>query len=229
MKDFAYVADRIIGGAFAPFFSEELPPYLGREILLAIRRRLRVAGRYLGDEHVDEVFQRVVVEAYSYLARHGSNEVRHVRGWLHRISIRVTRSYLLEYFRFDSLTTSSLNAAVDSEIQPLDDSNDELLRRVSEAINNLKPRYQEVVRLDLIERLPSAEVQERMRIASFAYFRRLRCEALKALRKEISRRFGTGFIEKPDRSRPTFSLNLPVEGHKHEGHRSLRHEHKHGH
>ena len=31
MKDFAYVADRIIGGAFAPFFSEELPPYLGRD------------------------------------------------------------------------------------------------------------------------------------------------------------------------------------------------------
>ena len=228
MKDATFAADRIVGEAFAPFFSEGLPSGLGREILLTIRRRLRAAGRYLDDEHADEVFQRVVVEAYVYLVRHGGHEVRHVRGWLHSVSLRATRFYLSEQSRFDPLTSFSLNAAVDVEVQPSDDAKN--LERIGEAIRSLRPRYQELMRLELVAGLSPTQIQERMSISSNAYFRKLKCEAYKALREEIARRFGIGFIEKADRSKPTRSHEHPAPSGPREDYGSLLHApHGHGH
>jgi DNA-directed RNA polymerase specialized sigma24 family protein len=189
MKDFSYAADRIVGDALAPFFSRELPPYLGQEIFLAIRRRLWVADRYLDDEHADEVFQRVVVEAYFYLTRHGSNKIRCVREWLHHISLKTTRSYLSEHSRFDPLTTPCLNIVINHETESSDDSNELLLGRVHEAIFKLQQRHQEVIRLILDEGLSSTEIQKRMKISSSAYFQKLKCEATKALRGELSKLF----------------------------------------
>jgi RNA polymerase sigma factor (sigma-70 family) len=186
MKDPAHAADAIVHEAFTPFFTGALPPSLGREIYLTIRRRLR-ASRYVGDEHADEVFQQVMFDAYSYLARHGGgHEIRHTRGWLHRISLNATLHYLSEHPQADSSSPSSLTALLEGEIQLPDSSASSDLERVRQAIDRLRPRHQEVLRLELVEGLPAKEIQRRMNILSNAYFRKLKCEAAKALREEIS-------------------------------------------
>lgn len=183
------VADTIVQETFTRYFSEALPPRLGREIYLSIRRRLQTES-YSGDEHADEVFQRVVVNAYSYLERHGGHEIRHTRGWLHRISVNATLRYLKERSRFDTSTTTDLAELLEGESQlPDDDSADHNidLDLVHRAIDSLRPSYQEILRLQMSESLPDPEIQQCMKIASNAYFRKLKCEALKALRAAIIR------------------------------------------
>jgi len=188
-----HVADTIVRETFTPYFLETLPPCLGREIYLSIRRRLRTES-YLSDEHADEVFQRVVVSAYSYLARHGGHKIRHTRGWLHRISVNATLRYLKERSkersRFETPTTTNLTELLEGESQlPDDDSADNNidLDLVHRAIDNLRPRHQEILRLQMVESLPDPEIQQRMSISSNAYFRKLKCEATKALRAALIR------------------------------------------
>lgn len=183
-----HVADTMVQ-ALTPHFAEALPPGLGREIYLSIRRGLRTES-YSSDEHADEVFQRVMVNAYSYLARHGSQQIRHTRGWLHRIRVNATLRYLKERSRFDTSTTTNLTELLEGESQlPDDDSADNNidLDLVHRAIDSLRPSYQEILRLQMSESMPDPEIQQRMKIASNAYFRKLKCEALKALRAAIIR------------------------------------------
>jgi DNA-directed RNA polymerase specialized sigma subunit len=77
--------------------------------------------------------------------------------------------------------------AISHELELPEDSIEIILERVHESILNLKPRYQEVIRLALYEGLPSTEIQKRMKITSSAYLRKLKCEATKALREELSK------------------------------------------
>lgn len=176
--------------ALTPYVAEALPPDLGREIYLSIRRRLRT------DEHADEVFQQVVVSAYSYLERHKDHQIhiRHTWGWLHRISVNATWRYLkmrsIERSRFETSTTTDLTELLEGKSQlPDDDSADTNidLDLVHRAIASLRPSYQKVLRLQSVESLPDSEIQQRMGISSNAYFRKLKCEALKALRAAILR------------------------------------------
>ena len=187
------VADTIVQETFTPYFAEPLPSGLGREIYLKIRRRLRTES-YPGDEHADEVFQRVVVSVYSYLKRHGSHKIRHTGAWLHRISVNATVRYLKERSeerdRFDTSTTTDLTELLEGKSQlPDDDSADNNidLDLVHRTIASLRPSYQEILRLQSVESLPDAEIQQRMKIASNAYFRKLKCEATKALRAALLR------------------------------------------
>ena len=185
------VADEMVQ-ALTPYTAEALPPGLGKEIYLKIRQSLRTES-YPGDEHADEVFQRVMVNAYSYLAQH-EGQVHHIRGWLHRIRVNTTLQYLKqrskERDRFETSTTTDLTELLEGEGQlPADDSADNNidLDLVHRAMNSLRPSYQEVLRLQMSESLPDSEIQRRMEIASNAYFRKLKCEALKALRTAIIR------------------------------------------
>jgi len=179
--------------ALTPYVAEALPPGLGREIYLSIRRRLRTES-YQSDEHADEIFQRVMVNAYSYLAQHEGQEIRHSRGWLHRIRVNTTLQYLKERSkerdRFDTSTTTDLTELLEGKSQlPDDDSADTNidLDLVHRAIASLRPSYQEVLRLQSVESLPDSEIQQRMGISSNSYFRKLKCEALKTLRAAILR------------------------------------------
>jgi len=185
MKDPAHAAGALVQEAFLPFF--HVPPGLGRELYLTIRRRLR-ANRYLGEEHTDEVFQQTLCDAFSYLSRHGGAAIRHTRGWLHRISKNATLHYLEARSTVDSPVHAPLDALLEGDAQLADGpSAGDDLARVRQTIASLRPRHQEVIRLELIEGLNAAESQRVMGIESNAYFRKLKCEAYQALRDEISR------------------------------------------
>jgi DNA-directed RNA polymerase specialized sigma24 family protein len=43
-----------------------------------------------------------------------------------------------------------------------------------------------LIRLEMVEGLPDEEIQERMGIASNGYYRKVKCEALKALRAALA-------------------------------------------
>lgn len=186
MTDPAHTAGTLVREAFLPFFPEPLPAGLGREIYLTIRRRLQ-ASRYVSDEHTDEVFQQTLCDAFSYLQRHGGESVRHTRGWLHRISKNATLHYLEARATVDSPAVSSLDALIEGDAQFIDTSvTSDGIALVRRAIGRLRPRFREVLVRELIEGLDDAEIQKRMKIQSNRYFRKLKCEALKALRQEIS-------------------------------------------
>jgi DNA-directed RNA polymerase specialized sigma24 family protein len=187
MTDPAHAAGTLLQEAFLPFFAEPLPAGLGREIYLTIRRRLQ-ASRYVGYEHTDEVFQQTLCDAFSYLKRHGGKTVRHTRGWLHRISKNATLHYLEARSTVDSPAVSSLDALIEGDAQFTDTSvTSDGMALVRRAIDRLRPRFRQVLVRVLIEGLDDAEIQKRMKIQSNLYFRKLKCEALKALRQEISR------------------------------------------
>ncbi len=186
MKDPAHAAGALAQEAFIPFF--DLSPELGREIYLTIRRRLR-ANRYLGEEHADEVFQQTLCDAFLYLSRHGGAAIRHTRGWLHRVSRNATLHYLEARSEVDSpAITTSLDTLLEGEAQLADTSSTsddlELVRR---AIAGLRPRHQQIIRLELVDCLEDAESQKEMGIDSNAYFRKLKCEAHHALKNELYR------------------------------------------
>lgn len=185
MKDPAHAAGALVQEAFLPFF--DLSPELGRELYLTIRRRLR-ANRYLGEEHADEVFQQTLCDAFSYLSRNGGAAIRHIRGWLHHISRNATLHYLETRSEVDSPATTSLDALLEGEAQLADASSaSDDLALVYQAIAGLRPRHQQVIRLELAEGKKDAEIQREMGIESNAYFRKLKCESYRALRDEISR------------------------------------------
>jgi DNA-directed RNA polymerase specialized sigma24 family protein len=185
MKDPAHAAGVLVQEAFQPFF--DLPPELGRELYLTIRRRLQ-ANRYLGEEHADEVFQQTLCDAFSYLSRHGGAAIRHTRGWLHRISKNATLHYLEARSEVDSPANPPLDALLEGEALLADGpSAGDDLARVLRALEALRPRHQQVIRLELVEGLEDAESQKKMEIESNAYFRKLKCEAYRALKDEISR------------------------------------------
>lgn len=186
MIDPAHSAEAIVQEALTQYFTTPLPPRLGREIYLTIRRRLR-ASRYMSIEHADDVFQQTLCDAVSYLKKHGGGgAVRHTRGWLHRISLNATRHYLTAQSSTDSPAVVSLDALLDGEVQlPDNSSSGDDLATVRRAIARLRRRHQEVIRLELLDGLDSQAIQKRMRIASYSYFRKLKCEAYQALRHEI--------------------------------------------
>jgi DNA-directed RNA polymerase specialized sigma24 family protein len=186
MKDPAHAANLILEEVLTPFFPGALPPFLGREIYMTIRRRLQ-ASRRADRDHADEVFQRTVVNAYLYLERNGGRNVRHTRGWLHRISVNATSRYLAELSGTEPLPSSPFNSLIEGEIQLGDNADAVDLELVREAFGELRPRHQELIRLELVEGLPGEEIQRRMGISSNGYYRKLKCEALKALRASISR------------------------------------------
>ncbi len=187
MTDPAHAAGTLVQEAFLPFFTEPLPVRLGREIYLTIRKRLQ-SNRYIGDEHTDEVFQQTLCDAFSYLKRHGGETVRHTRGWLHRISKNALLHYLEDRSTVDSPIVSSLDALIEGDAQFADTSvTSDGIALVRRAIGRLRPRFREVLVRELIEGLDAAEIQERMKIRSNPYFRKLKCEAFKALRQEIFR------------------------------------------
>lgn len=185
MKDPAHAAGALVQEAFLPFF--DLSPELGRELYLTIRRRLR-ANCYLGEEHADEVFQQTLCDAFSYLSRNGGAAIRHTRGWLHRISRNATLHYLEARSEVDSPATTSLDTLLEGKAQLADTpSAGDDLALIRRAIAGLRPRHQQIIRLELVDCLEDAESQKEMGIESNAYFRKLKCEAHHALRDEISR------------------------------------------
>lgn len=189
MKDPAHAANLMVEQVLTPFFPEALPPCLGREIYATIRKRLQASHR-ADREHADEVFQRTVFNAYLYLVRNGGRKVRHTRGWLHRISVNATSGYLAEISETAPPPTFSSSSPLDFLIEgkaQLGDNADAVdLERVRKAFAALRPRHRELIRLEMVEGLEDEEIQKRMKIDSNGYFRKLKCEAMKALRAKLT-------------------------------------------
>ena len=127
-----------------------------------------------------------VVNAYVYLARNGGRHVRHTRGWLHRISVNTMTGYLAELSDTEPPASTPLQALIEGEAQLGDNAEVVDDERVREALKALRPRHQELIQLEMVEGLPDEEIQQRMGIAGNGYYRKVKCEAFKALRARIS-------------------------------------------
>lgn len=185
MKDPTHLANHVLHTALLPFFEGRLPPDLGRELLSTIRKRLCAEGLQ-GDEHAEEIFARVLMDAVTYLKRHGGTEVEQPRAWLHAISRNVTYHYLMEASRRD---IPSVVAALEGERELLGanlQNEERILQLVREAISSLPPRFQEFIVLDMVERREPQEIREKMNIPSEPYFQNIKCEAFSALRAALS-------------------------------------------
>jgi DNA-directed RNA polymerase specialized sigma24 family protein len=188
MKDPAHVADEVVRKALSPVLREAIPPNLGREVYCKIRRRLRSEG-LAGDDHAQEVFSLAMLDACEYLHRHSGNEIRHPRGWLHVVANHATLRYLRE---FKPKNTTDLEPLLRGEVQCEPDSSfasDEgVLKLVRETIEDLPPRYRQLIWLDLGERLSPGDIRRRMRISTDGYWRKLKSEAFSALREALEKR-----------------------------------------
>ena len=71
-------------------------------------------------------------------------------------------------------------------LAPLADVNEDVsLDLLEQALETLRPRYSQLIRLDMAELLSSKEIRARMEIRSEGYFRKLKSEAFGALRDAL--------------------------------------------
>jgi DNA-directed RNA polymerase specialized sigma24 family protein len=188
MKDPAHVADELVEKALSPFFSEGMHPHLGHEVFCKLRKRLRLEG-LPGDDHAEEVFSLIILDAYEYLNRHSGAEIRHPRGWLHAVSHNATLRYLQEV---KSKNLKALMPVLHGEVACKPGaslaSEESVQQFVRDAIRGLPPRYRQLIWLDLVETLPASEIRRSMNIGTDGYFRKLKSEAFSALRRALEER-----------------------------------------
>lgn len=183
-SDHASHANELTHRALHPYFGDRLFPDLGLEALNLTRRRLHAAG-FADDGHAEEVFARALQRALAYLRRTDGASVVHPRAWFHTICRRETYAYIREVIEKDSQTLSSLLGG-ETEIAASRLYDEErVLALVREAIKRLRPRFREFVELDILKCLPPEDIQAKMKIRSPRYFRKLKSEALSALRHAI--------------------------------------------
>lgn len=187
----AETAQKVLDEGLGPYFENRLTPSLGREIFGSIRSSsLRSEG--LDDEyHAEEIFSRVILDALTYLRRHGGSEVANPRAWLHMIRRRATTRYIQQESHYahkrgarvlEQLLEGRLAL---SEVQNQDQDQDQVMVLVCQAMKELRPRQREVIALDLVQGLTSDQIRERMKIRSSGYYRKLKCEAFASLRKAL--------------------------------------------
>jgi DNA-directed RNA polymerase specialized sigma24 family protein len=193
MKDDpAHLADELFSQAlaqnFLPFQTGLLPPHLGRELFGVTRNNLRRLG-VAGDEHAQDVLSMAMIDAHGFLRRHPDVEIQQPRGWLHKVC-RSAASRYAESLRPNNGAT--LTPLLDGEIPLEDDSpfacDDSILQLVREAIDALRPHYRRYLILELVDGASPEEIREELAITSDGYFRKLKCVALQALKKELRRR-----------------------------------------
>jgi DNA-directed RNA polymerase specialized sigma24 family protein len=184
MNDPAHHANNLVNIAFSPFFGERLPLHLGSETFRTTRNRLRLEG-FTDPDHTQEVFARALTKSLEYLHKHGGPSVRQPRAWFHGICRHETTHYLMEMAAHDSGSVLSLIEG-ETDVLNADLYNPEkvgaLLRQ---AIQELSPRHRELILLDLVQRLPPAEIEKTMGIHSHGYFLKLKSEAFSALKHAV--------------------------------------------
>lgn len=160
---------------------------LGAELLKAIQGDL--AAQELRDkDDAWEVFDQLIVDAFSHLERHGGSAIRQPRAWLHQIRRRATERYLRNRAHEKRAGGVPLEVALEGGAQLPDEIPPDTLERVREIILSLPARHRDFLRLDVVESLPTEEIQRRLGIRTPATFRKRRSQAMKALREAILER-----------------------------------------
>lgn len=185
MKDPAHIADMVVNEALDRFLREyhrePLPGHLGRELLRVMRRRLQRAG-INSDEHVQDVFSLAMMDVYNYFNRHAGSGIEQPREWLHEVFRNATNRYIDSIRpKNGAVLTLLLENETDLEESSPIASDESMLALVREAIRDLPARVRTFFQLDLVERLPPEEIQERMGIQNDRYFRKFKGEAFAAL------------------------------------------------
>jgi len=176
----------LVSALSAYFGDDRLPPRLGGEVFLIIRKRLRSEGLF-DCGHAEEVLSIALTNAVKYLQRHGGEEVRQPRAWLHMLCRRACIDYLKEVATHD---LPKLPRPADCELELLDSaavSEEYALASIHRAIQLLRPRHRWLIFLDIIECQSPNEIQVNMQLASNGAFRKLKHEAFLALREAIAR------------------------------------------
>jgi DNA-directed RNA polymerase specialized sigma24 family protein len=162
-------------------YFEDLPSGLGREVYGAIKKRLRSEG-FLDSFHAEEVLQMALTSAVKYLKRNGGGKIRQPRAWFHALGRRACIDYLKDLTVQSSCSLSSvMDDAVGLSNTTLTDQQVLLLLR--QAIQQLRPRHQRLIQLDLVECQTPAKIQESLQLPSNGAFRKLKYEAFSALRE----------------------------------------------
>ena len=180
----AHRANTLFHEAFDPFFQDPLPPNLGSELFRTGLKQLHAQGLH-NEEDGEEAFSTMMVNALDYLRRNGASTIQNPRAWFHAICRNAVRRYVAETLRQDALTFDMLLGGESSLLDTGLYSEERILKVIRKAIQGLPPRYREFILLDLEEALPPREIQERMEIKSYGYFRKLKHEAFSALRAAI--------------------------------------------
>lgn len=174
-----HLADSLVSS-----LSERFPPELGHEAYRLIKKRLRSEG-FFDDFHAEEVLSMALTSAMKYLRNHEEGEIRSPRAWFHTLC----RHACVEYLKHQRLTTLtfSLSSVIAGEVELSaaflpEESTLIALRR---AIQQLRPRLQQLIILDLVECLPPAKIQEAMQLPSNGAFRKLKHEAFRGLREAV--------------------------------------------
>jgi RNA polymerase sigma factor (sigma-70 family) len=181
--DPAHRFDELIQVAFSPFFGNSVPPILGSEAFKITRSRLSSKG--LPDpDHASEVVDRALIKSLEYLNVHGGESVRQPRAWFHRICRNESARYIREVM-YDSESVISLAEGETDllDVNIFDHQMVETLLR--SALEHLPPRHRELIRLDMVERLPAPEIEAAMGIHSHAYFLKLKSEAFTSLKQQL--------------------------------------------
>jgi DNA-directed RNA polymerase specialized sigma24 family protein len=188
-RDLAY-ADRLVA-SLSEYFADHLPPQLGSEAYSHIKRRLRSEG-FLDNSDAEDVFSTALTNALRYLRQHGGGEIRQPRAWFHALCRRACVDFLK-----DSAVraTYTLSSVIDGETELSGDttlSDERAQVMIHRAIEQLRPRYQQFIILDLVECQPSATIQVTMNLPSNGAYRKLKHESFMALREAIRRLIDKG-------------------------------------
>lgn len=192
MKDFAAIADEMIDLAISPVFEaqtgEPLPQQSGRAFAGTIRNVISRAG-VRGEHHVEDAFSVFIINVCAYLGRYPATRIEQPVHFLHRSAGNTARRYLDQLRVTGSKVTDPLDEAQVERVAGKDglgELNRSYLRgEILAALETLPARYSELLQLDLIEELSPLEIQMQMGIGSENYFRKLKCEAFKALRNAL--------------------------------------------
>jgi DNA-directed RNA polymerase specialized sigma24 family protein len=165
--------------------SDCFPPRLGREAYSLIKRRLRSEG-FFDSFHAEEVFSIALTNALKYLRTHGPSEIRNPEAWFHTLCRRACIAYLQnDAVKSQYTLLSVLDGHVELSAADTSLADDRILMVIRRAIQQLRPRLQQLIVLDLIECRPPAQIQKAMQIPSNGVFRKLKHEAFRGLREAV--------------------------------------------
>jgi DNA-directed RNA polymerase specialized sigma24 family protein len=175
--------DRLVSSLSCYFDADLLPPKLGSDLYGLVWRRLRYEG-YPDRFHVEEVFSMALINALRHLCQHGGANIRQPLAWFRVLWLRACIDYLkaLAVHRRHNLLP-----LLEGEILFFDTTltEERTLAAIRRAVKRLRPRHRKLVVLELLERLPSAEIEAAMRLPSNGAFRKLKHEAFRALRDAL--------------------------------------------
>lgn len=152
-----------------------------------ICKRLKYEGLDIGT-HAEEIFDTSLSNALKHLKKHGGASVAYPNSWFKAIVRNETTRYLRQMHSSHLVWLEDVLAGGEIITQPseeIDSDREAVMDLVRDGIEKLTPRQRELILYDLADRFTPSEIQDKMGIRSKGYFRKLKCEAFKALREAV--------------------------------------------